>query len=168
LISRISSARPKIADYPFTTLVPNLGVVGIDTDRSIVVADIPGLVPGAHKGVGLGIKFLKHVERTSCFVHLVDISGSSGRDPLDDYMAINAELKEYDHLYNEEGVTPLSQRPQLVVLNKIDTILPSELDELTDRFNKENIQVLSISSASGVGIKQLLFKLGEMVFGNVR
>lgn len=168
LISRISQARPKIADYPFTTLVPNLGVVRVDNERSFVVADIPGLIPGAHKGVGLGIKFLKHVERTSCFIHLIDISGLSGRDPLDDYHAINAELKEYDSLYNEEGVVPLSARKQIVVLNKIDSLRDSEVAEIQRNFEKQNIPTLAVSGASGQGIPQMLYKVGEMVFGNVR
>lgn len=166
LISHISAARPKIADYPFTTLVPNLGVVKIDTERSIVVADIPGLVPGAHKGVGLGIRFLKHVERTNCFVHLIDISGVSGRDPLDDYRDINAELKEYDGLYHEEGVTPLSQRSQIVVLNKIDSIQKNDLEEIVSKFRKQGLQPLCISAATGQGIQELIYKMGEMVFGN--
>jgi GTP-binding protein len=166
LISRISSAKPKVADYPFTTLVPNLGVVRIDNERSIVVADIPGLIPGAHKGAGLGIKFLKHVERTSCFIHLIDISGMSARDPLEDYHAINAELKEYDSLYNEEGVMPLSSRKQVVVLNKIDSLSDADVFDIVARFKKSGIETLQISSATGQGIQELLYKIGDMVFGN--
>ncbi len=165
LISRISAARPKIADYPFTTLVPNLGVVRIDSERTLVVADIPGLIPGAHKGEGLGIKFLKHVERTSCFIHLIDVSGVSGRDPLDDYRAINAELKEYDSLYNEEGETPLSLRKQVVVLNKIDSLADADLHDVVARFKKQGIETLQTSSATGQGIQELLYKIGEMVLG---
>lgn len=166
LISRISAARPKIADYPFTTLVPNLGVVRIDAERTVVVADIPGLVPGAHKGVGLGIKFLKHVERTNCFIHLLDGSGMSGRDPLEDFDAINSELKEYDHLYNEEGITPLSERRQIVVLNKIDALPESDLNEVVGRFQKRGLNLLTISAATGQGLSDLLYKTGDMVFGN--
>lgn len=167
LISRISAARPKIADYPFTTLVPNLGVVRIDNERSLVVADIPGLIPGAHKGAGLGIKFLKHVERTSCFIHLIDISGMSGRDPLEDYYAINAELKEYDSLHDqEEGVMPLSSRKQVVVLNKIDSLADADVFDIVNRFKKAGTETLQISSATGQGIQELLYKIGDMVFGN--
>lgn len=166
LISRISAARPKIADYPFTTLIPNLGVVRIDTERSVVVADIPGLIPGAHKGVGLGIRFLKHVERTNCFIHLLDVSGATGRDPLEDYYAINNELKEYDHLYNEEGVVPLSQRRQVIVLNKIDALAESDLNEFIGRFRQKDLDVMAISAATGQGIKELLFKIGDLIFGN--
>lgn len=167
LISRISSAKPKIADYPFTTLIPNLGVVRIDPERSMVVADIPGLIPGAHKGVGLGIRFLKHVERTNGFIHLIDASGLSGRDPLEDFTAINLELKEYDNAYHEEGIRPLSERPQLVVLNKIDALSESDLEETVAKFRKAGVQVLSVSGATGQGIREMVFKTGELVFGNV-
>lgn len=165
LISVISSARPKIADYPFTTLVPNLGVVRVDAERTLVVADIPGLVPGAHQGVGLGIRFLKHVERTKCFIHLLDGSGMSGRDPLEDFHAINLELSQYDSLYNEDGIVPLSKRPQIVVINKIDALPDGDLNELMGRFRKAGIPALAISAATGQGIQELVYKIGEMVFG---
>lgn len=167
LISRISAARPKIADYPFTTLVPNLGVVRIDAERSMVVADIPGLIPGAHKGIGLGIRFLKHVERTSGFIHLIDASGMSGRDPLEDYTAINIELKEYDNAFHAENIKPLSERPQLVVLNKIDALPESDLNELVNRFKKTGVDVLSVSAVTGQGIRDMVFKAGELIFGNI-
>src|SRR2546422_6772949 len=111
LISRISAARPKIADYPFTTLTPNLGVVDLDGVRSFVVADIPGLIEGAHAGHGLGDRFLRHVERTRLLLHLVDLSSMNGRDPVNDYEVINRELAAY----SEE----LGSRPQLVVATKI-------------------------------------------------
>lgn len=166
LISRISAAKPKIADYPFTTLVPNLGVVRMDAERSFVVADIPGLIPGAHKGVGLGIRFLKHVERTNGFIHLIDVSGVSGRDPLEDFDAINLELKEYDKAYHEEGIRPLSERPQIVVLNKIDAIPEADLNEIKGAFEKRGIATLAVSAATGQGIRDMIFKMGELVFGN--
>src|SRR5438067_8540365 len=112
LISRISAAKPKIADYPFTTLVPNLGVVSVDTGRSFVVADIPGLIEGAHQGAGLGHQFLRHVERTRLLVHLLDVSGTTGRDPWEDYRIIRAELAAYS--------SRLAELPELVALNKTD------------------------------------------------
>src|SRR5207249_5681328 len=112
LISRISAARPKIADYPFTTLVPNLGVADLGDFRSFVVADIPGLIEGAHQGHGLGIQFLRHVERTKILVHLIDPTPQEGRDPLSDWRIINAELREYR--------AGLEKKPQIVALAKMD------------------------------------------------
>jgi GTP-binding protein len=165
LISKISAARPKIADYPFTTLTPNLGVVEINDDRTVVVADIPGLVPGAHKGVGLGTQFLRHIERTNLFVHLVDASGSSGRDPLQDYEDILVELREYDKAkLEEEAFRPLSTRPQLVVLNKIDALSEDAREEIQGRFKKAGVEVMMISAATGQNIREFVFKLGERVF----
>src|SRR5438477_3193212 len=114
LISRISAARPKIAAYPFTTLTPNLGVVGLSNDRSFVVADVPGLIEGAHRGLGLGHQFLRHLERTKVLVHLVDISGASGRDPVDDLDTVRRELE----LFRPE----LAAKPQIVAANKIDAL----------------------------------------------
>ncbi len=167
LISRISAARPKIADYPFTTLSPNLGVVRVDQDRTMVVADIPGLVPGAHLGVGLGTQFLRHIERTNNFVHLIDASGLSGRDALQDFRDINHELAEYDkRKVDLEGFKPLSERNQIVVLNKIDAISEEQKRELIGRFEREKIQVRLISAVSGQGIQELLFELGRKVFEN--
>jgi GTP-binding protein len=165
-ISRISAAKPKIADYPFTTLSPNLGVVQFDAERTFVVADIPGLVPGAHEGVGLGIQFLRHIERTNLFVHLVDASGSSGRDPLQDYHDINHELVEYDK--SREGsddYRPLGTREQLVVLNKIDVLMPEQQAELKQRFQKAGIEVRMISAVAGMGVRDLIFEVGRKVLG---
>jgi GTP-binding protein len=165
LISAISAAKPKIADYPFTTLAPNLGVVQADNDRTIVVADIPGLVPGAHKGVGLGTQFLRHIERTNLFVHLVDASGTDGRDPLQDYHDIVLELQEYDRAKSaEEMFRPLATRPQLVVLNKIDVLSRDQREELAERFRRAGIDVMQISAATSYGTKELIYEMAKRVF----
>ncbi len=166
LISRLSEARPKIADYPFTTLVPNLGVVKLGEGRSLVIADMPGLIPGAHKGVGLGTQFLKHIERTKAFVHLVDISGFSGRDPEQDYNDILHELKMYDEQHaQDELYKPLASRKQVVVLNKIDLLNAEEIMIYATKFRKISDQVLSISAVTGKGIPELVHALGEIVLG---
>ncbi|MCM2280311.1 MAG: GTPase ObgE [Bdellovibrionaceae bacterium] len=166
-ISRISAAKPKIADYPFTTLSPNLGVVAVDGgERSFVVADIPGLVPGAHKGVGLGTQFLRHIERTNLFVHLVDASESAGREALQDYKDINHELAEYDKSKADvEGYRPLATRPQIVVLNKIDVLSEDRRRELRDGFQRAGIEVRMISAVAGIGVRELVFEMGSWVFG---
>jgi Obg family GTPase CgtA len=165
LISRISAARPKIADYPFTTLTPNLGVVKVGDFQSFVMADIPGLVKGAHQGVGLGIQFLKHIERTRLFIHLIDASGISGRDPLADFEDINHELKMYDENNQEkEGFFPLSTRPQFVVLNKIDTLSEDELSRLKSKFKKATgSEPYAVSAVSGKNIKELINELGRKI-----
>jgi GTPase len=156
LISRISAARPKIADYPFTTLVPNLGVVQGPDFKSFVVADIPGLIKDAHKGAGLGIRFLKHIERTRFFLHLVDASTFSGRDPMTDYEDLNHELKCYDESKRtEEGFFELFPRPQIVVLNKIDLISKEDLKVIQKKFREKGVEALAISGATGEGIKTL-------------
>jgi GTP-binding protein len=166
LISRISAAKPKIADYPFTTLTPNLGVVKAADFKSFVVADIPGLVKGAHQGVGLGIQFLKHIERTRFFIHLVDASGLSGRDPIQDYEDINNELKMYDENNKEkEGFFSLSDRPQFVVLNKIDTLSEDDLTKLKSNFKKKTgVEPLAISAVTGKNIKELIIDLTRKIF----
>jgi len=148
LISRISAARPKIADYPFTTLTPNLGVVDLGDFRTFVVADIPGLIEGAHEGHGLGIRFLRHVERTRLLVHLVDSAAGEGRDPLRDWLVINQELKEYR--------SGLEDKPQIVVLNKMDT-RPDEarLEPLEEEARRRGIPVARISAVSGEGLNDL-------------
>lgn len=158
LISRISSAKPKIADYPFTTLVPNLGVVKVADFKSFVVADIPGLVKGAHQGVGLGIQFLKHIERTKFFVHMVDASGLSQRDPLQDFEDINNELKMYDEANKDkEGFFPLSHRKQFAVLNKIDTLSENDLAKLKSEFQRRfNIKPITISAFTGKNLQGLV------------
>lgn len=167
LISVISNARPKIANYPFTTLTPQLGVVKYGDDQSFVVADIPGLIEGAHKGVGLGIQFLKHIQRTKAFVHLVDVSGFSGRDPLDDYQKINDELKFYDETYkSNQDYTPLASREQIIVLNKIDAIDERAVDTIVQKFNENNLKVHTISAATHQNIKPLITEMGKKVFSN--
>lgn len=165
LISRISAARPKIADYPFTTLVPNLGVVRLGEGQSFVVADIPGLIEGAHKGVGLGTQFLRHVERTKVFVHLVDISGMSGKEPWDAYTEIQNELTAHDQQKkSEEGYVPLSDRPQIVVLTKTDSVDKGELLRHQKQFMDHGISVMAISAITGENIKELIFAIGKRVF----
>lgn len=149
LIARISAARPKIADYPFTTLIPNLGMVRLSGERSFVVADVPGLIEGAHQGAGLGDRFLRHLERTRVLVHLLEVSATPGRTPLRDFLALNRELALYD--------PELAARPQIVVLNKLD--LPevaSRRARLARPFKTRGIPLLAISAATGEGIGPLL------------
>lgn len=164
LISKMSAARPKIADYPFTTLHPNLGVVKVSEFRSFVMADIPGLVPGAHQGVGLGIKFLKHIERTSVFVHLIDPSEFSGREPMDDYRDIQHELEAYDRITLEQGEpSNLMSRKQVVVLGKMDTVPVDRQREIVAQFRAIGIEPMLISAVAGLGLKELTFRLAEMI-----
>ena len=154
LISKISAARPKISGYPFTTLVPNLGVVSYGDHQSFVIADIPGIIEGAHKGLGLGIQFLKHVERTRILIHMLDLDPVSGRDPVEDYDKINSELREYS--------AKLAEKPQMVVLNKIDIAEARERSAETARRLKErNIEALGISAVTGEGSQQLVYSIGE-------
>lgn len=165
LISRISAAKPKIADYPFTTLTPNLGVVKVGDYSSFVVADIPGLIKGAHKGVGLGILFLKHIERTSLFLHLIDISGMSGRDPLQDYEDLQYELKMYDEMNKDkDGFFPLMAREQIVVFNKTDLLPPEQLEKTKQQFRKKfGVDGYAISAATGKQTQELLVLIGDKV-----
>lgn len=165
LISRISAAKPKIADYPFTTLTPNLGVVKVGDYSSFVVADIPGLIKGAHQGVGLGIQFLKHIERTSLFVHLVDVSGMSGRDPIQDYEDINFEIEQYDEMSKDkDGFFPLSSRQQILVFNKIDLLSQDQLDKLKQTFKKKfGIEAFAISGVTGKNTAEVLKIIADRV-----
>ena len=165
LISRISSAKPKIADYPFTTLVPNLGVVRFKEDLSFVVADIPGLIEGAHTGAGLGIQFLRHIERCRVFVHLIDASPMSGKSPWDAYREIRRELELYDESKaGEEGFEPLATRAEIVAFNKIDSASEEDLRTAKALFQKNGVQVMMISAATGKNIKELVEELGRRIF----
>jgi GTPase len=159
LISRISAARPKIADYPFTTLEPQLGVVSIGEaphEESFVVADIPGLIEGAHVGAGLGAQFLRHIERTRILVHLVDVSDSSGRpDPAEDFRVILAELKSFGH--------GLDEKPMIVVASKADIANPQKLKKLETLAKRRRLPFYAISAVTGLGIEKLKYAIGERV-----
>jgi GTP-binding protein len=158
LIAKISAARPKIADYPFTTLVPNLGVVAYKNYRSFVIADIPGLIEGAHEGAGLGLRFLRHVERTDLLLHILDLSWMPDRDPIREYQALNREMV----LFSKE----LGQKRQIVVVNKID--LPNvreNLPEVLPWFEERGIRVFPISAATGEGIESLLDEVARNIWG---
>jgi GTPase len=159
LISRISAAKPKIADYPFTTLEPNLGVVSIGEpphEESYVVADIPGLIEGAHLGAGLGVQFLRHIERTRVLVHLVDVSDASGRpDPVEDFRVIMAELKSFGH--------GLDEKPMLVAASKADVANPEKLKKLRAMAKRRKFPFFAISAVSGEGIQELKYAIGEVV-----
>lgn len=159
-LSRVTNARPKIANYHFTTLNPNLGVVDIDGGKGFVIADIPGLIEGASKGVGLGHQFLRHIERTKVIIHIVDAASTEGRDPIADIKAINAELEAYN--------PDLLKRPQVIAANKIDAIYddgsgtnPVEL--IKAAFEPEGIKVYPISAVTGQGVKELLYAVRELL-----
>lgn len=159
LLSVVSAAQPKIAAYPFTTLTPNLGMVDVGDGRSFVMADLPGLIEGAHTGVGLGHEFLRHIERTRVIVHVVDVSGTEGRDPYDDWVKINEELK----LYNAK----LESRPQIVAANKIDVPESEELlREFRQKLNeagREDIQIFPISAAANQGVRELIYRAADIL-----
>src|SRR6059036_3176845 len=152
LIASISAARPKIADYPFTTLTPNLGVVRLGDDRSFVVADVPGLIEGAHRGQGLGHQFLRHLERTKMLVHLVDISGASERDPVADLDTVRRELELFQ--------PTLAAKPQIVAANKIDAVDPDDVDAVTAALERRagelRLPFFRVSGATGAGVPELL------------
>jgi GTP-binding protein len=155
LISRISAARPKVADYPFTTLVPSLGVVRVDDEKSFVVADVPGLVEGAHEGVGLGHQFLRHVERTSVILHLVGLAPGDG-DPVEAYRTIRQELGQY--------ADDLAHKESIVALSKIDLLSPEERENILEEFQVgTGIRPMLISAAVGEGIKPLVGELSIMI-----
>jgi GTP-binding protein len=165
LIAAMSAARPKIADYPFTTLVPSLGVVTAGDDR-YTIADVPGLIPGASKGKGLGLRFLRHIERTQVIVHVIDCATyEPHRDPVSDYHALEAELAAYEkHLDLPLGTIPLSKRPRVIVLNKIDVPEARELAEMTaPDFRKMGLPVYLVSTATHEGLKELRFGLEKQV-----
>ncbi|NUM89534.1 MAG: GTPase ObgE [Bdellovibrionales bacterium] len=155
LISAISAARPKIADYPFTTLVPNLGVVRIDENRSFVVADVPGLIEGAHEGVGLGTKFLKHLERTKIYLHVID--AASGRDPAQDYEVVRRELGAFN--------SELLQHREVIVFNKMDACQDTELlDRFCARLETEGKLFRRISVATRQGVDELVQLTSDLLF----
>lgn len=156
ILSIITEAKPKIADYPFTTLEPNLGVVKVASGDSFVIADIPGIIEGASEGVGLGLQFLRHIERTRLLLHIIDVSGTNGRIPIDDYKAINNELKKYSE--------KVINKRQIVVANKIDIIQDENLyGDLEKLCKKENIEIFKISAATNSGIKELLNRVAEVL-----
>lgn len=159
LISRLSAARPKIADYPFTTLQPNLGVVTIGDpphEESFVVADIPGLIEGASAGAGLGVQFLRHIERTRVLVHLVDVSDGSGREsPVDDFKVIQSELKNFGH--------GLDEKPMIVVASKADVANPEKLKKLQAMAKRRKLPFYAISAVSGEGVPALKYALAAAV-----
>nr|WP_330392263.1 GTPase ObgE [Anaerocolumna aminovalerica] len=159
LLSRVTNARPKIANYHFTTLNPNLGVVDLEGADGFVIADIPGLIEGASEGIGLGHEFLKHIERTKVIIHMVDAASTEGRDPIEDINTINGELAAY----NEE----LIKRPQVIAANKLDVLYGEEeeqvIQKLKDTFEPQGIKVFPISAVSGKGIKELLYHVREML-----
>ena len=158
LISRISAARPKIADYPFTTLEPGLGVVQLPDYRSFVVADLPGLIEGAHEGHGLGIQFLRHIERTRLLVHLVDVSEGSGRDPVEDFETILRELASFSE--------SLAAKPMIVVATKLDAVQdPARVAALRRHVEERGLSCFEISSVTGLGIEALKFAMAERVLG---
>ena len=150
LISSISGVKAKVADYPFTTITPNLGVVDVDGKKQLVIVDIPGLIEGAHAGKGLGDRFLRHVERTRLFIHMVDLAALDGRDPVEDYQRINHELGAFDGA--------LSRRPQIVVGNKIDLIGDADVADLVNRFRDEGIEIHPISVATNTGLRELIVR----------
>ncbi len=158
LLSRVTNAQPKIANYHFTTLQPNLGVVDLDGAKGFVIADIPGLIEGASEGVGLGLEFLRHIERTRVIIHIVDAAGTEGRDPIADIRAIEKELYAYD--------PAILEKPMVIAANKIDAIYGDENDiikALRDEFEKDGVKVFPISAVSGKGLKELLYHVNNLL-----
>ncbi|MCG3421101.1 GTPase ObgE [Oceanobacillus jordanicus] len=154
-LSVVSAAKPKIADYHFTTLAPNLGVIDTSDQRSFVMADLPGLIEGAHEGVGLGHQFLRHVERTRLIVHVIDMAGTEGRDPYDDFVKINQELIEYD--------MKLTERPQIIAANKMDMPGASDNLEMFKEQLGEDIPVYEISALTKEGLRDILFAIADQL-----
>ncbi len=152
----VTSARPKIADYHFTTLEPNLGVVKTEYGDSFVLADIPGIIEGASEGIGLGLRFLRHIERTRLLLHVIDVSGSEGRDPVEDFKTINKELKKYSE--------KLSTRKQIIVANKIDVMQDESLYKNLEKLAKENnMEIFKVSAATGAGLKELFAYVSKVI-----
>jgi GTPase len=155
VISRISAARPKIADYPFTTLTPNLGVVGLSDDRTFVVADVPGLIEGAHAGHGLGHRFLSHLERTKVLVHVIDVSSASARDPVEDFDIITRELQLFPG--RDASGERLADKPLVAAANKVDVLdEPDRLERLTAHLHRIGVPLYPVSAATGEGMTALL------------
>ncbi len=155
-LSVVTAARPKIANYHFTTIDPNLGVVKTKTGNSFVIADIPGIIEGASEGVGLGIQFLRHVERTRLLLHVIDVSGTEGRNPVEDFYTINAELKKYSE--------KLAARRQIIVANKIDIIQDEALlKDIEDLAKKENLEIFKISGVTGEGVEDLINRVEQVL-----
>ena len=160
LLSRVSNAKPKIANYHFTTLNPNLGVVDLDGTKGFVMADIPGLIEGASEGVGLGHEFLRHIERTKVIIHIVDAAGTEGRDPIEDIYTINRELEAYN--------PDIAKRPQVIAANKIDAVYDGDgnpVEAIKAEFEPRGIAVYPISAVSGQGVRELLYHVNEMLEG---
>ena len=160
LLSRVSNARPKIANYHFTTLNPHLGVVDLDGSKGFVIADIPGLIEGASEGIGLGHEFLRHIERTKVLIHLVDAASTEGRDPVEDIYTINKELEAY----NED----IAKRPQVIAANKVDAIFDDgsgidPVQKIRDEFEPKGMKVFPISAVSGEGMKELLYYVNGLL-----
>ncbi len=156
ILSRVTSARPKIADYHFTTLEPNLGVVKTEYGDSFVIADIPGIIEGASQGVGLGLKFLRHIERTRLLLHVIDVSGSENRIPVEDFKTINEELRKYSE--------KLASRKQIIVANKIDSMQNEDLyKDLEKLAKKEKIEIFKVSAATGEGLKELFNYVSKVI-----
>lgn len=158
LLSRVTNARPKIANYHFTTLNPNLGVVDLEGTSGFVIADIPGLIEGASEGVGLGHEFLRHIERTKVIIHIVDAASTEGRNPIEDIYTINKELESY----NPE----IAKRPQVIAANKIDAIYDQDsttIEEIKAEFEPKGIKVYAISAVSGEGVKELLYHVNKLL-----
>ena len=160
LLAKVSNARPKIANYHFTTLNPHLGVVDLPDAKGYVIADIPGLIEGASEGVGLGFEFLRHIERTKVIIHIVDAAGTEGRDPVADIYAINKELETYN--------AEIAKRPQVIAANKTDMIFTegeetSPIERLKTEFEPKGIRVYPISAISGKGVRELLYYVRNML-----
>lgn len=154
ILSMVTAAQPKIANYHFTTIDPNLGVVSLDSEDSFVLADIPGIIEGAHEGVGLGHEFLKHIERTKLLIHVVDVSGSEGRDPIEDFRVINEELRKFNPV--------LYERPQIIAANKMDiTGAEEKLQAFKNEIESKGYRVFPVSAAANKGLRELMYHVSE-------
>ncbi len=156
ILSMVTAARPKIANYHFTTIDPNLGVVSLSEDVSFVIADIPGLIEGAHEGIGLGHEFLKHIERTKLLVHVIDMAATEGRDPVEDFKVINEELKKYNPV--------LAERPQIIAANKMEVTGAEEnLERFREAIEPKGYRIFSVSAATNSGLKELMYHVHEVL-----